>query len=89
MLKIAGPQGVITIYGDQQAARNIERDFVLGHRNMHCLMTECEDTSMPRTTKNKKVNAQLQSNEGTKTVPLDPATPKQTVLISEDLLPNE
>jgi hypothetical protein len=29
------------------------------------------------------------SNEGTKTVPLDPATPKQTVLISEDLLPNE
>jgi hypothetical protein len=29
-MKILGPQGVITIYGDQQAARNIERDFVLG-----------------------------------------------------------
>jgi hypothetical protein len=27
----------------------------------------------------------LQSNDGTKTVPLDQATPKQTVIISEDL----
>jgi hypothetical protein len=31
----------------------------------------------------------LQSNEGTKTVPLNPATQKQTVLISKDLSPNE
>jgi hypothetical protein len=88
-MKIPGPQGVITIYGDQQAARNIERDFVPGQHNVHCLTTECEDTNSPRTTKNKKVNAQLQSNEGTKTAPLDPATPKQTFLISEDLLPSE
>jgi hypothetical protein len=29
--------------------------------------------------------AQLQSNDGTKTVPLNQATPKQTVTISEDL----
>jgi hypothetical protein len=35
--------------------------------------------------KAKKVNGQLQSNDGTKTVPLDSATPKQTVIISEDL----
>jgi hypothetical protein len=26
-LKIPCPQGVIIVYGDQQAARNIERDF--------------------------------------------------------------
>jgi hypothetical protein len=32
---------------------------------------------------------QLQSNEGIKTVPLDPVTPKQMVLVSEDLLPEE
>jgi hypothetical protein len=83
------PQHVITIYRDQQATRNIERDFVPGQRNVHCLTTEREDDNSPHPTKYKKVNAQLQSNEGTKTVPLDPATPKQTVLISEDLLPNE
>jgi hypothetical protein len=33
--------------------------------------------------------AQLQSNDGTKTVPLDQATPKQTVTISEDLTSHE
>jgi hypothetical protein len=33
----------------------------------------------------EKVKAQLQSNDGTKTVPLDLTTPKQTVVISEDL----
>jgi hypothetical protein len=33
-MKIPCPQGAITIYGDQQVARNIERDFVLGQRNM-------------------------------------------------------
>jgi hypothetical protein len=88
-MKIPGPQGVITIYGDRQAAKNIERDFVPEQRNMHCLTTEREDNNSPRPTKHKKVNAQLQSNEGTKTVPLDPATPKQTILIGEDLSPNE
>jgi hypothetical protein len=34
---------------------------------------------------NEKVKAQLQSNDGTKTIPIDPAMPKQTVVISEDL----
>jgi hypothetical protein len=36
-MKVPDPQGVITVYGDQQAAQNIERDFVLGQRNVHCL----------------------------------------------------
>jgi hypothetical protein len=31
----------------------------------------------------------LQSNDGTKTVPLDQATPKQTVTINEDLTSHE
>jgi hypothetical protein len=36
-MKIPGLQGAITVYGNQQAARNIERDFVPGQRNVHCL----------------------------------------------------
>jgi hypothetical protein len=52
-------------------------------------MTDCEDTNSPCTTKSKKTNAQLQSNKGIKIVSLDPMTPKQTVLVSEDLLPNK
>jgi hypothetical protein len=69
-MKIPDPQGVITVYGDQQAARNIERDFVPGQRDVHFLTVERKDNNSPHPVKNKKVNAQLQSNEGTKTVPL-------------------
>jgi hypothetical protein len=41
-MKISGPQGVISVYGNQQTARNIERDFVPGQRNVHCLTTQRE-----------------------------------------------
>jgi hypothetical protein len=84
-MKISGPQGAITVYGNQQTARNIERDFVPGQRNVHCLTTYREVSEATRPAANDHEKAQLQSNDGTKTVPLDPATPKQTVIISEDL----
>jgi hypothetical protein len=76
---------VIAVYGDQQTARNIERDFVPRQRNVHYLIAEHEGFESQRPVKGKKVNAQLQSNDGTKTVPLDSATPKQSIKISEDL----
>jgi hypothetical protein len=84
-MKIPGPQGVITVYGNQQTARNIERDFVPGQRNVHCLTTQREVSEVTRPVAHEKVKAQLQSNDGTKAVPLDPATLNQTVVISEDL----
>jgi hypothetical protein len=84
-MKIPGPQGVITFYGNQQTARNIERDFVPGQRNIHCLTTQHEVSEVTHPVTDEKVKAQLQSNDRTKAVPLDPATPKQTVMISEDL----
>jgi hypothetical protein len=84
-MKVPGPQGVINVYGDQQTAHNIERDFVPGQRNVHCLTAEREGFKCSRPIKEEKAKVQLQSNDGTKAVPLDLATPRQTVLISEDL----
>jgi hypothetical protein len=84
-MKILGPQGMIIVYGNQQTARNIERDFVPGQRNVQCLTAQHEVFEGTRPVANEKVKAQLKSNDGTKAVPLDPATPKQTVVISEDL----
>jgi hypothetical protein len=84
-MKISGPQGMITAYGNQQIARNIERDFVPGQWNVHCLTTQRKVPEATRPAANKHEKAQLQSNDGTKTVPLDQATPKQTAIISEDL----
>jgi hypothetical protein len=84
-MKIPSPQGAITVYSNQQTTRNIERDFIPGQRNVHCLTTQREVSEATRPTANEHEKAQLQSNDGTKTVPLDPVTPKQTVIISEDL----
>jgi hypothetical protein len=75
-MKIPGLQGVITVYWNQQTARNIERDFVPSQRNVHCLTTQHEVPEATRPAANELP---------TKTVPLDPATPKKTVIISEDL----
>jgi hypothetical protein len=33
----AGNPGVISIYGNQKDAKNIEQGFVPGHRNVNCL----------------------------------------------------
>jgi hypothetical protein len=76
-MKIPGPQGVITVYGNQQTARNIERDFVPGQRNVHCLTTEREVSEATRLAADEKIKAQLHSNDGTKTVPLDQRRPSK------------
>jgi hypothetical protein len=70
-MKIPGPQGAITVYGNQQAAHNIERDFVPGQRNVHCLTAQREVPESATLTAKEHEKAQLQSNDGTKTVPLD------------------
>jgi hypothetical protein len=53
-MKIPGPQGVITVYGNQQTVRNIERDFVLGKRNIHCLTAQREGFEGTRLVVDKK-----------------------------------
>jgi hypothetical protein len=56
-MKIPGPQGVIIVYGNQQTTRNIERDFVPGQRNVHCLTTQREVLEAARPTPNEHVKA--------------------------------
>jgi hypothetical protein len=56
-MKILGPQGVITVYDDQQTTRNIKRDFIPGQRNVHCLVIEREGFESTRTVEDGKVKA--------------------------------
>jgi hypothetical protein len=69
-MKILGPQGVITVYGNQQTTRNIERDFIPGQQNIHCLIAQRKGFEGTHPVDNEKVKAQLQSNDETKVVPL-------------------
>jgi hypothetical protein len=54
-IKILGPQGVITVYGNQQTACNIERDFVTGQRNVHCIRTQREVSEVTHPAADEKV----------------------------------
>jgi hypothetical protein len=59
-MKIPGPQGVITVYGNQQTSHNIERDFVPGQRNIHCLTANSEGFESSRPIAHEKVKVQIQ-----------------------------
>jgi hypothetical protein len=56
-MKVLGPQGLLNVYGDQETARNIERDFVPGQRNVHCLTAEREGFESSRSIKEEKAKA--------------------------------
>jgi hypothetical protein len=84
-MKILEPLSAITIYGDQQTTHNIERDFVLGQCNVHCLISEDEGHVVPRPEKAASTKAQIQSTDQAKKIPLDASIPNQTVSINKDL----
>lgn len=50
-MKLQGPWGIIIVYGDQQTTPNIERDFIPGQRNVHCLDKEHKHHASPPTKK--------------------------------------
>jgi hypothetical protein len=50
----ARPKGKFTVYEGQQTARNIERNFVHSHRNVHCLKKETEHHPSPHVEKVEK-----------------------------------
>jgi hypothetical protein len=58
-MKIPGPLGAITVYDNQQTARNIERDFVPGQRNVHCLTAQREVPASASPTHKEHDKAQL------------------------------
>jgi hypothetical protein len=47
----------------------MERDFILGQRNVPCLTTTGEDSSSPRPAKSETIKAQIQNNQKAKKVP--------------------
>jgi hypothetical protein len=65
-MKILGHLSAIIIYGDQQTARNIERDFVLGQCNVHCLISEDKGHVAPHLEKAAPTKAQIQNTDQAK-----------------------
>ena len=53
-MKIPAPVGVITVRGDQQLARDIERGYTPGQKNIHNLRTESKSHTFKERQKDKE-----------------------------------
>jgi hypothetical protein len=80
-LKIPATFDVISICGSQQDAENIEKGFMLGHKNVHVLWEEPDHHKVEASTEYKKV---IEVKGEFKKVPLDPRVPNRIMCIGAE-----
>jgi hypothetical protein len=90
-LKVPATFDVITIFDSQKEARNIERGFAPGHKNMHFLR---EDTDQPEQPSPKQeilaeFKKPIKAEGDFIRVTLDPRVPDRTVWIRAEMSPEE
>jgi hypothetical protein len=87
-MKIPAPKGVITVFGDQQEARNIEKDHTPGQANVYQLKIAEERKEPYEEAKRGKEKIEIAADGETKKVYLDDM-PDRAVTIGANLNPEE
>jgi phage FluMu protein gp41 len=87
-MKIPAPKGVITVFGDQQEAINIEKGFTPGQSNVHQLNFTEENKEPYVEAKRDKEKVEIAADGETKKVYLD-AMPARAVVVGAHLSPEE
>jgi hypothetical protein len=87
-MKIPAPKVVITVFGDQQEARNIEKGHTPGQTNVHQLNSTKERTELYVEAKRDKQKGEIAANGETKKVYLDDMLDR-AVTIGAHLTPEE
>jgi hypothetical protein len=87
-MKIPAPKGVITVFGDQQEARNIEKGHTPGQVNVYQLKTTEERREPYEEAKRDKEKIEIAADGETKKVYLDDM-PDRAVTIGAHLNPEE
>jgi hypothetical protein len=87
-MKIPAPKGVITVFGDQQEARNIEKGHTPGQTNVYQVKTSEERKEPYKEAKRDKENIKIAPDGETKKVYLDDM-PYRGVTIGAHLNPEE
>jgi hypothetical protein len=85
-LKIPATFDVIFLFGSQQEARNIEKGFAPGHKNVHFLREQPGQQGVEPSTECKK---SMEAEGEFKKVPLDPRVPDRTICIGVDAIQEE
>jgi hypothetical protein len=87
-MKIPTPKGVITLFGDQQEAKNIERGHTPGQVNVYHLKTTEERKEPYEEAKRDKEKIEIAADGETKKVYLDDM-PNRAATIGAHLNPEE
>jgi hypothetical protein len=87
-MKIPAPKGVITMFDDQQEARNIEKGHTPGQTNIYQLNSLEEETKPYIEAKRDKEKIEIAADDETKKVYLDDM-PDRAVTIGAHLTPEE
>jgi hypothetical protein len=87
-MKIPAPKGVITVFGNQQEARNIEKGHTPGQANVYQLKTADERKEPYEEAKRDKEKIEIAADGETKEVYLDDM-PNRAVTIGAHLNPEE
>jgi hypothetical protein len=87
-MKIPAPKGVITVFGDQQEAGNIEKGFMPGQSNVHQLNFTEENKEPYVEPKRDKEKIEIAADGETKKVYLDDM-PDRAAVIGAHLSPEE
>jgi hypothetical protein len=92
-LKIPATFRVVSFFGSQKDAKNIEQVFAPSHKNLHFLQEEsyqCQQSACPikaeASTEYKKA---IKADGEFKKVPLDPSVPNRVVCLSTKIGPEE
>jgi hypothetical protein len=87
-MKIPAPKGVITVFGDQQEARNIEKGFTPGQSNVHQLNSIEEKKEPYVEAKRDKEKIEIAADGETNKVYLDDMLDRAVVIVAH-LSPEE
>jgi hypothetical protein len=82
-MKIPALHGIISVYGSQKEARNIEKAIYKSHRNINSVKSTKNKASEPPDKPKGKTD--LVDQEETKTTPLEQAVPDRKIIIGANL----
>jgi hypothetical protein len=92
-LKILATFGIVTIFGSQKKARNIEHGFILGHKNVHFLREEIEQHEQVESLSKQEASVEFKKAievEGDfKKVALDPMVLDRAACLGTEMSPQE
>ena len=87
-MKIPAPAGVITVRGDQQLARDIERGYTPGQKNVHNLRAESKSLTFKEQQRDNE-KATFEEDCEVKKVPLDVHLPDKMVTLIQPSSPRK